>query len=279
MGRLVRTFIFGNLWIACCAVAMCIETNLLLHVPLNFPSFYLFVFCATLAQYNLHYLLKKKANRDSKRFTWSQRNKQVHLVFTLFGLAGVLLTLPLLEVRHFYVLVAVACLSLLYSCPVLPIGKKRLKEYGLLKILILSLNWTIVSVWLPIDVSGVNPSIYWLVFVRRFLFLFVLCLLFDIRDVESDSSEGIGTIPVRWGIGRAYWLADVLLTLFVLCTIVHCLIERDLLVLAAMILSALATKGIMNYSKKHHSDYVYLAGIDGMMLLQAGLVLVAMAIS
>jgi 4-hydroxybenzoate polyprenyltransferase len=278
MGRLVRMFIFGCVWIACCAVALCMETNLLLHVPLNAISFYLFVFCATLAQYNLHYLLKKKANLRSERFAWSQRNRSLHLVFTLIGLAGLLICLPMLEIRHFYVLVAVAGLSLLYSCPLLPIGKRRLKDYGLLKITVLTLNWTLVTVWLPIDVAGVNPSIYWLVFIRRFLFLFVLCLLFDIRDVETDSSEGIGTIPVRWGIGRAYWLADGLLVLFVLCSLLHCLIEQNLPVLAGMILSAAATKIMMSYSKGHNNDYVYLAGIDGMMLLQAGLVIGAICL-
>jgi hypothetical protein len=42
----------------------------------------------------------------------------------------------------------------------------------------------------------------------------------------------------------------------------------------AMLISTIATAFILNFSKKNNSDIVYLACIDGMMLLQAGLVII-----
>ncbi len=63
-----------------------LQTNLLLHLPLNTFSFYCFVFGATLVQYNLHYLVKKSAVKNSQRLAWSLRNKSVHKVLLGAGI-------------------------------------------------------------------------------------------------------------------------------------------------------------------------------------------------
>ena len=102
--------------------------------------------------------------------------------------------------------------------------------------------------------------------------MFVLCLLFDIRDIEIDRRENINTIPVLLGKRESYFLAYIVLVVFIILSVLQFFYYDDKGVLIAMLLSALITFYTAELSKKTNSDFVYLAGIDGMMLLQASLV-------
>lgn len=272
MKKLADFIIFGAVFIALCAVALSIETNLLLVIPLNAPSVYTFIFGATLLQYNLHYLFKKGTVPDSERDNWSQSNKLIQKLLIITGLIMIGFSVWSLESRHFGVLAVLAILASLYSLPILPFTRKRLKEYGLLKITLLSLEWTLVTVWFPADQSGIDPTSYWLVFVRRFVFMFLLCLAFDIRDMHADSHDGIRTIPVRLGRAMSYRIADLCLILFLLFSVWQLVHTGNFIFFHAMLLSALLTKLILDKTKKSDNEYLYLAGVDGMMLVQALLV-------
>lgn len=272
MRKLVDFFLFSAFFIGLCAAALCWETNLLLGLPPVHWSLYCFVFGATLVQYNLHYLFKKLQPFSTERQTWSVANRITQKIVLAFGAVLVMVSLFWLEPRHFVVLVVLAMVASLYSFPFLPFGRKRLKEFGLLKIVLLSLEWTLVTVWFPADQGGVDITSYWLVFIRRFLFMFVLCLLFDLRDKEVDAQNGIRTIPVRIGVSATYRLADWVLGVFLVLSVVQLIRTGDFPFFHAMLLSALTTRYMIMLTRKINNDYVYLAGIDGMMLVQAILV-------
>ncbi len=151
--------------------------------------------------------------------------------------------------------------------------KKRIKDFGLLKIVTLAFLWTLVTVWLPVDETNFSGFSFQLVFLRRFMFIFILCLLFDIRDTEIDRKENIATLSVKLGIKNSYTLCYLLLIIFILPSIIQFIYLYDSIQLMAMLISAAATAIIIEYSKKNNSDVVYLFYIDGMMLLQALLVI------
>ena len=258
---------------------MCVETNLLLHLRLNDLSFYLFVFGATLAQYNMHYLFKTTAVANSARIAWSLRNKNIHKILIAIGVVLIVYSLFSFHLRHFIFLLALGAISFLYSFPFLPFtNKKRIKDFGLAKIITLSLLWTLVTVWFPIDETNITGFSFQLIFFRRFIFIFILCLLFDIRDTEVDRRENIATLSVKLGIKRAYALCYLLLAFFTTLSITQFILLPNLGQLITMLLSAIATVITIEYSKKNNSDVVYLAIIDGMMLLQALLVIFATVI-
>jgi 1,4-dihydroxy-2-naphthoate octaprenyltransferase len=117
-----------------------------------------------------------------------------------------------------------------------------------------------------------------LIFLRRFIFIFILCLLFDIRDTEIDRREKIATLSVKLGINRSYRLCYLLLVLFIALSITQFILLPDTGQLITMLLSTTAAIITIEYSKKNNSDVVYLALIDGMMLLQALLVIFATVI-
>lgn len=272
MRKLADFILFSAVFIGCCAVALCWETNRLLGLPPSHWSLYLFVFGATLLQYNLHYRFKSLQPIAAERQQWSVRNRKTQWVMMLVGGLMVAISLAWLSPRHFFILFILALLASLYSFPLLPFKRKRLKEYGLLKIFLLTLEWTLVTVWFPADQEGIDPTSYGLVFVRRFIFMLVLCLMFDLRDRIPDAQQGIRTLPVRLNINGTYLLANLLLLLFVALSAVEWFRTGNFAFFHALLLSALLTWWVIQRTKTSNSDYVYLAGIDGMMLVQAILV-------
>jgi 4-hydroxybenzoate polyprenyltransferase len=271
--KVLEFIFFGSLFIASCAVAFCMETNIVLAVPLNHLSFYCFVFGATLAQYNLHYIAKKVAVRDSERLSWSLGHRNVHLILLMTGVLLILFSFFSFHLKHFAILICLGGIAFLYSFPFIPFSKrKRIKEYGFLKIITLSLLWTLVTVWFPVNSMHVETNLFIFVFVKRFVFMFILCLLFDMRDIEIDSNENIHTMAVVLGRKKSYFLAYILLALFLILSFVQHQYYPQSAFLPAMLISSLATLATIEITKKSNSDFVYLAGIDGMMLLQAVLV-------
>lgn len=249
------------------------ETNILLGLPLNRFSFYCFVFGATLAQYNLHYLVKTVAVKNSQRLAWSQRNKNIHLLLLVAGGALILFSFFDFHLRHFIILICLGAVAFLYSFPFLPFGKKkRIKDYGFFKIITLAFLWTLVTVWFPVNSMPFQTNLFLFVFLKRFVFMFVLCLLFDVRDIEIDDKENIKTLAVILGKKKSYLLAYLSLILFVVLSVAQYFYLPQTGFLIAMIISAAATLLTVELTKKSNSDYIYLAGIDGMMLLQALLI-------
>ena len=221
----------------------------------------------------MHYVLKVTATKDSARLAWTMKNKNVHYLFLFIGFSLIIFSLFSFHLRHFYVLICLGAIAFLYSFPVLPLGKKkRLKEYGILKILTLSLLWTLVTVWFPVNLMPYEPGLFWLVFAKRFLFMFVLCLLFDMRDTDIDHETGIKTFPVRYGIRNSYYLSYFILIIFLILSFIQYYYWGHPEFLFAMIISAVVTFIVIQITKKYQSDFIFLAGIDGMMLLQALLV-------
>jgi len=271
--KISEFILFSSIFIAVCAVAMCIQTNLLLHLPLNTFSFYCFVFGATLVQYNLHYLVKTTAVKNSQRLAWSLKNKIVHKALLGIGVALILFSFFSFRLHHFVVLSVLGAIAFLYTFPVIPFsGKKRIKDYGFLKIITLALLWTLVTVWFPVNSFPFEKNIFLFIFLKRFVFLFVLCLVFDIRDIEVDRKENIKTLAVFLGKKKSYFTVYVVLTGFIILSFLQFFYFDDTGILIAMLLSGTATFFAIEFTKKANSDFIYLAGIDGMMLLQAMLV-------
>ncbi len=271
--KITEFILFSSIFIACCAVALSIETSLLLRTPLNNLSFYFFVFGATIVQYNLHYLVKTTAVKNSRRLAWSLQNKNIHKFFFAAGCVLIIISLFSFRLQHFFILSVLGAIAFLYSFPGLPFVKgKRIKDYGFLKIITLALLWTLVTVWFPVSDRAVNTTPFLFIFGKRFIFMFVLCLLFDMRDIEIDRHENIKTLAIILGKKKSYRTAYAGILLFILMSVLQYVYWADTGLFIAMIISAIATFFTVELTKKTNSDFVYLAGIDGMMLLQALLV-------
>lgn len=105
--------------------------------------------------------------------------------------------------------------TLLYAAPVLT-KERNLRDLAGIKIFIIALVWAGVSVILPMldhpEVSLWDKS---LIFFQRFLFVIVITLPFEIRDLEFDS-EHLSTIPQKFGVKKTQLLGYTMLGLILL---------------------------------------------------------------
>lgn len=102
-------------------------------------------------------------------------------------------------------------LTVLYAIPFLSGFQKNLRNVSYLKIIIIALVWAGVTVLLPlIDAKQIPNEITVYQFVQRFLFVCVLILPFDIRDMQFDAIS-LQTIPQKIGIEKTKKLGYVLL--------------------------------------------------------------------
>ena len=104
-----------------------------------------------------------------------------------------------LSFQVYSVIAVLAVLTGLYAIPVLP-RAKNLRSLGGLKIFIVALVWAGSTVILPVMAS--EAVITWDVRVetlQRFLFVLILLVPFEIRDLAYDRPE-LRTLPQRLGI-------------------------------------------------------------------------------
>ncbi len=270
---LIRGLLYTSVFAAGCATSMVMASQRLylgytppLHDPLH-----RLVFGATLVIYNTHFLFRSAEPGVSDRMAWTIHFRRWHGLFLAIGigLAGTAFLQMPGEVQGFCLLLGL--LSFAYSYPLLPIGGgKRIREIGKLKILVLTLVWTLVTANLPLVYNGLPIGAYPFEFFLRFSLMFTLCLAFDIRDMQADRDHGIHTLPHELGIKRTRQLMDLGIVLFLVFSLAQYLRYPQPYRLLAEGLTALAAKAALIYVQKHPSDRAYLGLVDGVMLFYAG---------
>ena len=136
----------------------------------------------------------------------------------------------------------------------------------------LALIWTLVTAWLPVANFSLEKNMFAMTFFQRFIFMFIICLLFDLRDIEIDRAENINTVAVILGKRKSFFLIAVSVFFFITLSVCQYLYFHDKKILIAMLLSAVATSFAADITKRINCDLFYLTAIDGMLLLQAILV-------
>ncbi|NJW53921.1 hypothetical protein HC175_13445 [Salinimicrobium sp. CDJ15-91] len=120
-------------------------------------------------------------------------------VFSFFCFLGLLATAFLVSEEVLCWTLGLGLLTLLYALPVFS-NRRNLRSFSGLKIFIIALVWTGVTVILPLlPLKNVIFEDLFFECFQRFLLVLVLILPFEIRDLKYDL-EQLGTIPQRVGI-------------------------------------------------------------------------------
>ncbi len=107
-----------------------------------------------------------------------------------------------------------ALLTFFYAIPFLK--NKNLRALTGIKILLVAVVWSGVTLLLPmINKNEILTNNVWIGFVQRIVFVFVLTLPFEIRDLKYDASA-LGTLPQRVGVRSTKKIGILLLTLALL---------------------------------------------------------------
>ncbi|WP_266203426.1 UbiA family prenyltransferase [Pontibacter kalidii] len=282
--RLLEGLLYSSVFIAFCGFALTVETYLLAELPVSW-AMAVFVFLATLFTYNMSSVqsILRRPNQPEKRYDpiWSQRHKKELAVLGLLSIAvavGVYFWFNL-RINLWFVL-HLAVISVGYTVPVL--YKRRrvrpLRSVPLLKVFLIAYVWAVVTALFPLLDAGLEvwqPEALWL-FLRRFLFILALALLFDIRDYAYDRDMNTLTFPGWIGVRNTKRLSLGLLLLYMLVVLAS---GESGLILGALLASAVGAAIIVWRSAENRPRVYFAILADGAMLLHAGLVLLAMAVA
>ncbi|MBX2960979.1 MAG: UbiA family prenyltransferase [Cyclobacteriaceae bacterium] len=260
----MKFLIQSQVFIALIAVAYSVETELLLNQKPEVHLYLFLVFLSTFLIYNICQTTAKSMQRPLTRFMVMLLTATFILVALAFWARWQVIVM----------LIPLAILSLLYTFPIVPFNSQLvpLRAIPYIKIFLITLVWSLVTVLLPVVRMQHAMDVHvWLIFIERMIFVFVLALMFDIRDMEQDQRSGLKTIPLWLGEGKSKKLCRGLLILFLFVTTVH-YSKSMLVVLPAMTISAGVVGVLLNNKILAHKPVYYFALVDSMMLVQAAFV-------
>lgn len=267
--KIIDLILYSNLFIACGAVAMTWQTQLLLKQKLAFTPLIGLVFCATLIIYALHRVVgmsKVKDFLEVERFHVIQTYHSHILFYAAIALIIGTLCFFYLPFPVQLLLLLPALFSIAYVLPFL--GKERtmrLRDVDMVKIFLVAGVWAYVTVFLPAVEAGLwYEKRVWLMLVERSLFIFAITLPFDVRDLKVDKHNKVNTLPAYLGVPTTLRLAFVLMILFV----VLCCFNYTPLPFLALSISAVSTCIFIYYSPRFVHDYYFTGLMDGTMILQ-----------
>ncbi len=202
--QLFTFYLKASIHVALAATALAAATMVLLHLPEN-VLLLAFVFFSTVVGYNF---VKYGVEAHKYPIASRQYYKTIQR-FSLLCAGAALYCLSQLSIAVCVAVGVLALLCVLYAVPVWP-GTQNLRSLGGLKIYLVALVWTGVTVALPLIAA--QHAVHWNVWVlalQRFLFVLVLLLPFEIRDLPQDDSR-LRTLPQVLGVKNTQRLGVVL---------------------------------------------------------------------
>jgi hypothetical protein len=220
-----------------------------------------FIFFGTVTGYNfVKYaaVILKRYNELYFHLKVIQIASVIALLYFSFQLSWIILT----------VFGIFAMLTFLYAIPLLK--NKNLRNFTGIKITIVAFVWAGVTVLIPIINEGIllDVSIY-LTFFQRFLFVFVLTLPFEIRDLQYDELT-LETLPQRVGVKKTKITGVVMLVLVLLLELFKYSIKFNYLVSLGIIMIVLLV--FLLNSEKKQSKYFSSFWVESIPILWFGII-------
>jgi 4-hydroxybenzoate polyprenyltransferase len=274
-GKLFRFFIYSNLFIALCAVLMVYQTcQLLLHTS---PDIYFtcFVFFATICSYSFHwYLTPYGPQPASPRMEWLYRNRHIHALLFVIGLAGAAVCYLFL-LKYWPWLLLSAFITFLYSAPKIPHPWfRQLRKVALGKTIFLALVWMYVTTILPLLITNQSWVPVFTVFaISRFFLVYAICILFDYRDRDYDRNLGIRSLITSLSQKAITILFIVSILVFAAFTVLMFRFGQSFATIFILLMPGAATIALYNLARKNFSDLLYYFVLDGLMALPSLLTL------
>lgn len=254
--HIVQFVVFSNIWISLSAATLTAQTLFLYDIKWRWTAL-LFVFFATLFSYNFQRLTRHKINiehYDSERVIWIKRHRLFLLIITITsGIFTIILSFSL-SFQEIVFLIIPGIISILYS-----LGKFGLRNLPSLKILFIALVWSASTVFISIFKTNLESNLWMMTSV--FLYIFSLCIPFDIRDIEVDESNK-KTLPQIMGIPKSILIA---ISTFSISQIILFTLSNNYWIIVSF------TSGVvlLLLSLKKRKELFYSGIIDGHIMLSA----------
>ncbi len=168
-----------------------------------------FLFFGTITGYNFVKYADKISFKDQSLGLFLTKI-QIFSLFSFFALTYFLFQLP---IKTLVVSGGFATLTFFYAIPFLTY--KRLRALVGVKVIVVAIVWAGVTLIIPlVNENVVLANRIWVGFLQRILFVIVLTLPFEIRDLKYDKLT-LGTLPQQVGV-KATKIIGILLLLLIL---------------------------------------------------------------
>lgn len=210
--------LWSNHFYGICAVLLAIESNFILIQKMPNLFLLLFIHVVTVVYYTHAYLQETHDGVYNERTTWYQNNARYliirQILFTCLCIWIGLFKLDIINL-FYHATLWIKCIMLLsifisaiYYLPKYSIFSFNIfRHIGILKSISIAWVWTIIScvlpVWFELHNNFTNlltTYSFWNHFIFTFLFILVLAILFDIKDLYRDKKELVHTIVSKHGI-------------------------------------------------------------------------------
>lgn len=273
MNRIATVIVFSNAWIAAGAALLTAQTFLVTGLEVN-PELVLFVFCATIATYNFQRLIRLSvwsARINAERVHWIIRSRNALLWLIGVGLAGAgFFAWQALQWQHFWILVPLGVIAVLYALPFMPFQNRwlALRDLPVTKIFWIAGTWAAVTAILPL-LGHKSIDVEWsLIAIERFIFILAITIPFDTRDMDYDDPFQ-RTLPQLIGVRSSAWLALFCVLLFAAVVTINYWVGGYSFETATALLSSAVVAGIiLIFSFRRRKEPYYSGLIDGLTLLQ-----------
>jgi len=258
-------YIRGSIHVSLCLLALVGFSSAVFdaEVPV---TYYLALFFGSIAGYNTI----KYGPESGKYWRLVGGERRSVIVLSALSLGAGIYYLIQLPPGVWLLFLLAGLITALYAVPLKP-GGVNLRSYGFLKVILVALVWTILSVWAPL--WGLNNVANWDVGVesfQRILWVYLLMLPFEIRDMGSDPPQ-MKSIPQRFGLKATRYIAWGIAVLFALATGMKDTIavgEYEVKTAVALLMGLSITFA----NEKQHSYYAAF-WVEGIPLVALGLLL------
>lgn len=282
----IKFFFFGNYFYGICAVGLSIEASLQQQFPLNGLWWYVLVFSCVVLFYTYAYLTESSVETTNIRLQWYAHHKKFiiasQIFFTALAAACIISFASknwkaiqestLLEWVLFLIFPSVA--AWYYGINSTRFKKYNLRKIGWLKPFIIGFVWAGTVTVYPVLFYSTHYTITLvgcLLTLKNFMFVSVLCIMFDIKDYSMDSNQQIKTFVVKMGLRKTIFYIIIPLCIAGLGSFITYGITRGFspMKIALNVMPFLMLVAVAYSLQSKKSILYYLIIIDGLMLAKA----------
>jgi hypothetical protein len=213
---LFNFYINSSTHVAIAVYALTWITLIRFNLPYDENSLY-FVFFATIVAYNFVKYFGFVKFHHRKLATWLRAIQFLSFV----ALGAMLFYLARLQSQTFVLIGVLGVITFLYAIPLIPKrllfdNHRNLREISGIKIYVIALVWAMATVLIPVMNASVAIDLNIVTtIIQRFLFVLVLMLPFEIRDLNYDNLR-LATIPQKIGVRKTKIIGVFMLMVFLM---------------------------------------------------------------
>ena len=268
---IVNLLIYGGFLIGLCAACV---TALTLEINGNADAhlrYVVWIGIATAGLYCGHRVigLEKVAHiKTSVRFNIIRKyRKHIWIYFFVWTLLTTALFFSFGSLELLLWLVPGGSVAVGYILPFIP-GGKRLRDLGWTKILMIGWSWGWLTAFIPTWLIAHEPLQMAIILgLERMLFIILITIPFEIRDMEVDRSVGLLTLPEKLGrkkTKRLVWMMGMGMVFLAMIPSFHYYNVAYFLTSVILFVLILAVNA---YSWDTQDDYFFGGLTDGIMVL------------